>query len=88
MINKYFNKNKSSDKYCPRCGEKTVRKDIRKCFACGKRLLWSGDDFASVIYKMDHFYIWLKTNEAPKGGWFDMSYVGIDYGDPHYHRNH
>ena len=73
MINGLTHIKNTSDKFCPRCGQKTVRRDLRKCIGCNGRLIWDGDDAMNIIKEMDWFYCWHKT---PYGvtGWFDASY--------------
>jgi rubredoxin len=47
--------------YCPMCKAKAVNKDMRRCDACGRRLLFDFDDAAQFEERYEAYHRWTTT---------------------------
>ncbi len=69
-----FNRNKKrSDKFCPRCNALAVNRDLRKCMACGGKLLWAGDSAKDFDDRMDYWFMFC-TDLFGTTGWYAKDY--------------
>ena len=73
MLNPHFKQSNASDKFCPRCNTKTVKKNLRKCIKCNGWLFWYGDDCKCAEVRRDAYYIWL-NGIGGNEGWYYMTY--------------
>jgi hypothetical protein len=69
-----INRNKKRDwRWCPRCNAKAVNKPLRKCLACGGRLIFDGDTGMEYNRRMDYWFIY-HTDLYGITGWFSKDY--------------
>ena len=67
---------RTSDEWCPRCGQKRVSKNMRMCLNCRGVLLWQDiDDGKFAQENMDDFYVWSNVNGLK--AWRHSSYWTI-----------
>ena len=59
---------------CPRCKEKAVDRQNRKCLNCKGALLFPGDDGREYDKQMDYYWIWHKSSSFLVESWFPKEY--------------
>jgi len=62
--------------WCPRCFNKTISRDLRKCAHCGGRVAFAGDDCKLFNERYDDWWMWA-TSIFGFQGWYHKSYWSI-----------
>jgi hypothetical protein len=73
---------KADWRICPRCNEKAINRELRKCMKCKGVVFFNGDDSAidDAIENKIGWFLWHKSVFNMREGYYYMGYFnGINY---------